>query len=373
MHMKTLSIKQQTRLAAKKGSARRPKKIGRIPRKLVQHFTRDLSIMLNARMLLVDSIQILAEQNRHAAFSELLRATEQRLRTGASFADCLRNYPHIFNGFYVNLVSVGEITGRLDDMLSRISNYLEKMADLRRKLVQAMTYPFLVIGVAVLAVGFILLYVIPTFADIFSDFDAELPLPTQIVIAGSEFLQQWLPYLLIGLTGILLFISKTRRHPRIQPILDRIILGIPVVGKMVQKNYISQFCRTLGTLLDSGVSLLEALEIASNTTSNYHIRKEILAMQRFASKGEQLTRSLKSSQVFPLMVTRMIEVGEETAELPFMLNRISDFYDQEIDSMIETLSSIIEPVVIIILGITIGAILVSIYLPLFNMAEIMPG
>ena len=371
--MKTLTIKQQTRVVNKRRAGKHKTPVGRIPRKMIQHFTRDLAIMLKARMLLTDSIEILAEQNQHQGLTQLLGIIERRLKAGASLAECLRSYPGIFDGFYVNLVAVGEITGRLDEMLGRISRYLEKMADLRRKLIQAMTYPSLVIGVAVVAVGFILLYVIPTFADIFSDFDAELPLPTRIVIAGSEWLQQWLPFLTAGLAAMVLFFIKMRHHPRLQPKIDYLILHIPLIGAMIHRNYISQFCRTLGTLLDSGISLLEALEISSKATGNYHIRQEILAMQRFASKGEQLTRSLKSSQLFPLMVTRMIEVGEETAELPFMLTRIADFYDQEIDNMIDTLSSVIEPLVIIILGITIGAILISIYLPLFNMAEIMPG
>jgi len=345
----------------------------KVSKKIVNNFTRDLSIMLKARMLLVESIEILARQTTHKVFRQMLGNIVSRLKSGISLTDCLRAYPHIFNHFYLNLVEVGELTGKLDEMLERVAFYLGKVADLKRKLIQALTYPALVIGVALLSVGFIMLYVIPTFAGIFKDFDSQLPLPTLIVISISNFLQAHFFHSvgIVVVLALLLKYSKSFQQVKIR--LDNLILNVPLLGGLVRKNYISHFCRTLGTLLESGVPLLQALEISSKSTQNYYIQQDILNMKYFAAKGEKLTRSLQKSKVFPLMVTQMIAVGEETAELPFMLIRISEYYDKEIDGAIETLASIIEPVMIVLLGIIIGAILVSIYLPLFNMANVMPG
>lgn len=344
-----------------------------VSRKLVHHFTRDLSIMLKARMLLIDSIDILARQNNDSRFQRILDHIADRLRNGAAFADALRAYPEVFDHFYVNLVEVGELTGQLPDMLSRIAGYLDKVANLKRKLIQALTYPALVIGVALCALSFILLYIIPTFSDIFRDFDAQLPWPTQVIIAVSSFFQENIFYLLSGGVALAMLLKYARSFLAARIFFDNLVLGIPLLGGLVRKNYISHFCRTLGTLLHSSISLLQALEIAARATRNYHIGKDIEQMKRFAARGEQLTASLHASRVFPLMVTRMIAVGEETAELPAMLIQISDLYDQEMDSMIETLASVIEPVIIVLLGLIIGAILVSIYLPLFNMSNIMAG
>ncbi|NIR65875.1 MAG: type II secretion system F family protein [Gammaproteobacteria bacterium] len=345
----------------------------RIPGKVVNNFTRDLSIMLNARMMLVDSIRILSQQTSNNAFRHILEQTGRRLQSGTSLADCLRNYPKVFSSFYVNLVEVGELSGKLDEMLSRVAAYLEKMSDLKRKLIQALTYPALVIGVAVLSLSFIMLYVIPTFENIFRDFNSQLPVPTLVVMSISGFIQTYLLHILLILAALLLLVKYSKSFERIRILADSLILHIPLLGEMIRKNHISQFCRTLGTLLESGISLLAALEIASKSTRNFHIRQDILNMKYFATKGEKLTRSLRRSKIFPLMVTQMIAVGEETAELPFMLIKIADFYDKEIDSAIDTLASVIEPVVIVLLGVIIGAILVSIYLPLFNMTNVMSG
>lgn len=360
---------------------RRQKKIARlgagfrkkIPAKALVHFTRDLAIMLNARMMLVESMSILARQDTHHGFQKMVEKIGEQLKGGAAFADCLRPYPRVFNAFYINLVEVGELTGALGEMLNRVAVYLEKIADLKRKLIQALTYPVLVIGVAVASLSFIMLYVIPTFSGIFRDFNAELPWPTLVVLSISKFIQTHLFHFFVGLFMLVLFVRYSQSVEKIRRFRDGVVLKLPLLGELVRKNHISQFCRTLGTLLEGGVSLLKALDIASRSTENHYIRQDILSMKHFASKGEKLTRSLQKSHIFPLMVTRMLAVGEETAELPFMLLKISDFYDKEIDSAIETLASVIEPIVIVVLGVIIGAILISIYLPLFNMTEVMGG
>jgi type IV pilus assembly protein PilC len=344
----------------------------RISKKMIMSFTRDLSIMLSARMLLIESLHILAQQNRNEAFGEMLRNIINQLKSGISLADCLRRYPKYFNNFYTSLVEVGQLTGELNQMLTRVSQYLEKIHELKRKLIQALTYPSLIIGVAILSLSFIMFYVIPTFATIFKDFNSELPWLTLVILNISVSVKDNVLYiLLIFLTGIL-FINRIKGKPKFQLILNSIILNIPIIGGLTRKNYISQFCRTLGTLLSSGVSLLQSLDIAAKASNNYYIRKDIQNMKFFASKGEKLTRSLQQSKIFPLMVTQMIAVGEETAELPYMLIKISDHYDKEIDAAIETLSSVLEPIIIIFLGIVIGTVLISIYLPLFNMTNIMP-
>ena len=342
-----------------------------VPRKIVTRFTRDLAIMLAARMLLVQSIAVLARQSGHRNFTLLLRHVQRRLENGAMLADCLRIYPLVFGRFYIHLVEVGEVTGRLDEMLARIAGYREKIAELQRKFVQAMTYPALVIGVALLAVGFIMIYVIPTFADIFRDFNAELPWSTRQIFRFSRFLQRNFILLVFGLTAVVLGGYFLQKHPRLRSRLDGWSLLLPLAGEWIRKHHISQFCYTLGMLMESGISLLDGLDIAARSSSNTHIRREVLKMRQYVSAGEQMATSLAASRIFPLMVTRMLAVGEETAALPTMLIRIAELYDRELDSTIETLASVVEPLVILLLGLIIGMVLMSIYLPLFNMSSIM--
>lgn len=343
----------------------------RVPRKIVTRFTRDLAIMLAARMQLVQSIAVLARQSGHRNFTRLLRQVQRRLENGAKFADCLRAYPGVFGRFYIHLVEVGEATGRLDEMLARVAGYREKIAELQRKFVQALTYPALVLGVALLAVGFIMLYVIPAFADIFRDFNAELPWSTRQVFRISRFIQRHFILLIFGLPALVLGMRILQRHPRFRERIDGWRLRLPLGGEWVRKHHIAQFCYTLGMLLESGIPLLNGLDIAARSSSNSHVRREILKMRQYVSAGEQMSASLAASRIFPLMVTRMLAVGEETAALPAMLIRIAELYDRELDSTIETLASVVEPLVILLLGLIIGMVLMSIYLPLFNMSSVM--
>ncbi|RMD47926.1 MAG: type II secretion system F family protein [Ignavibacteria bacterium] len=345
----------------------------RISRKLVTNFTRDLSIMLNSGLLLVDSINILIQQTTHEPFRQILQDIGKKLKSGANFADCLKSYPTIFNTFYIHMVDVGELTGKLDQMLQRVAVYLDKMANTKRKLIQALTYPTLVIGVALFSLVFIMIYVIPIFADVFKEFGAELPWQTLLLISISNFIYAHALYILVGFMVGIFVLKYIKSFQKVRIFFDNFTLNIPLVGEIIRKNYISQFCRTLGTLLESGIPLLQGLDISIRAIQNHLIQQDILKMKSFAMQGEKLTYSLKHSKIFPLMVIQMIAVGEETAELPSMLIRISDFYDREIDSTIETLASIIEPIVIIVLGIIIGAILISIYLPLFNLSNAMTG
>lgn len=344
-----------------------------VPQKKVAHFTRDLAVMLNAKMLLTESIAILSRQTGHEGLRQMLDHISAQLKNGRSFADAICAYPKLFDRFYVSLVEAGEVTGRLGEMLSRLADYMQKMAALKQRFMQAMAYPFLVITVALFALGFIMLYVVPTFSDIFRDFDAPLPWPTLVMINISNFLQDYLLHSVLLGALLVIGVKYLIKKPAVKLRVDRFFLAIPLIGAMIRRHYIAHFCRTLGTLLESRIPLLKALEISAKSTRSPYIRIDIERMRQYVAKGAALTDSLRFSTIFPLMVVQMIAVGEKTAELPEMLIKIADFYDQEIDQLIGTLATIVEPVIIVFLGLAIGAILVSIYLPLFNMSSIMTG
>ncbi len=347
------------------------RQIKRLPGRVLLQFTRDLGIMLNAGMQLVESIRILAQQHSHQRFRDVLMQVANRLNSGAALHDILGRYPQIFSEFYCQMVAVGEMTGKLAEMLGRLAAYLEKMADLKRKLVQAMTYPALVITVALTALIFIMQFVIPAFAEIFADFDAALPLPTRIIIAISS----WIGRYFWGFPAVLLMMfllyRRIEKSYKMRCRFEGLLLRIPLIGGLIRKNYIAGFCRTLGTLLESRIPLLGALEITRQAAGNHLVAADIRLMHASAEKGGNLATALQQSKVFPMMVIQMIAVGEKTAELPAMLLRIANYYEKEIDSAIETLASVIEPLMIVLLGGIIGIILISIYLPLFNLSTVM--
>ena len=295
------------------------------------------------------------------------------MNLGHNFCNSLLIFPKVFTPYYLNLVEVGELTGKLGEMLYRISVQLEKISDLKRKFIQAMTYPVLIITVAVLSVGFVLYYVIPTFSSIFLDFEAQLPWITQFVLSISTFFKRNALYLTLSVILGCSVIYKIRDFHLFREKSDRIIFQIPLVGNLVRKKYISYFCRTLGTLLSCRITMTTSLQTVSKSVTNLELRKDIQQMIYFIKKGDKLTRSLHHSRVFSYMVIQMITVGEETAELPEMLLKISEYYDKELDNTLDMLSSVVEPVIILFLGLIIGLILVSIYLPLFNMSGFIPG
>ncbi len=344
----------------------------RIPAKIQRAFSRDLAILLGAGLHLVDSLELLTKQCDHKEFRNILNEILNGLRSGDSLVDTLTYYPNLFNGFYLNLVEVGEATGQLSSMLLRISEYQEKIAGLKRKLVQALSYPSLVVLVAITALSFILLFVLPTFEGLFREFDAELPWLTRNVMNLSEWLQAYLGgLLLMMLSGIgLLWIF--RHSTALRNFCDRLAIHLPFWGRLVRLNYLARFCRTLGTLLSSGIALHEALGIARDITPNSEFQGEVSKMLLSVRRGDELAVSLDNSVIFPPMVAQMITVGEETAELPEMLLKIASVSSDELDRAIALMSTLIEPVMILFLGAAIGAILISIYLPLFNMAAIMP-
>ncbi len=338
-----------------------------VPQVIIRNFTRDLSVMLNARVSLPESLCILSRQIQNPAFSKVLDEINLNLKNGLSFYSCLEFYPRLFGNLFTSLVRVGELTGTLDEMFLRISAYLEKAAGLRKKFLQVMVYPAMVLGVAVLSVGFLLFYVIPAFTTIFNNFEIELPWLTLTILRISDFCRDNALPLGLSVMVFVYMVFRLKSTAWLKCHVDHAIFYVPLLGNLVRKRYISFSCRILGTLLNSGISLLQAIDVTARSCGNERVRLELITMKDLTSKGEKLAHSFKGSQLFPLMVIQMIAVGEETGNLPRMLLKIADYYDQEIEGLTETLSSVIEPVVIVILGLIIGIMLIAIYLPLFNM------
>lgn len=348
------------------------KKHRRIPPKVQRAFSRDLAILMGAGLHLVDSLKLLQRQCKHQEFNIILAEILVTIEAGKSLAASLAHYPSLFNGFYLNLIEVGEATGQLSEMLLRVAEYQEKIAGLKRKLVQALSYPALVVLVALAALTFILLFVLPTFEGLFREFDADLPWITRMVLFFSAWFQSYLGWIFVavlvapGLLWCFRFSEGLRRGA------DRFVIWMPFWGWLVRLNYLAQFCRTLGTLLTSGIALHKALSIARDISGNRVFQDEVSNLLSSVRRGDELAVALNNSVIFPPMVVQMITVGEETAELPEMLLKIAAVTSDELDRVISLMSTLIEPVMILLLGGAIGVILISIYVPLFNMAAIMP-
>ncbi|MGH1364872.1 MAG: type II secretion system F family protein [Calditrichia bacterium] len=338
-----------------------------------REFTRELSVLLKARLQLTESLEMLQEQAGNKALREILRGVAKKVQSGASLAEGLRAYPKTFDTFLCSLVEVGELTGTLPQMLTRVAAYQQKMANLKRKFVQSMTYPLLVIGVAFSALTFIVMFVLPTFAGLFREFDAKLPWLTRTLMTISQFVNTHGLIMAVSLLMLLFLMHWALKQKAFRDRLDKWMLAAPLIGNTIRKNLLAQFCRTMGTLLESGVAFLPALDVAERTLTNSVMRSELQKIRRLAGRGGSIAASLDNSEIFPISLARIIGVGEETAELPAMLLQVADSYDEDLDAAVELLGSIIEPVMIVVLGIIIGVILISIYLPLFNMSTIMPG
>jgi type IV pilus assembly protein PilC len=336
-------------------------------------FTRQFSAMIGARIDLVRILEILSEQTENSRLNQLISKIKKEVQGGKSLADAFSKYPDVFSDFYRSMITVGEMTGHLDHMLERVAVYLEKINALRRKLLQAMAYPILVMVVAFAAVSFLLTYVVPSFSDMFRDFDAELPVLTVLLMKTSNFItdKMWVLFILFLCIVIgLRFYFSTENG---KWFWSKSILILPISGPIIKKNYVGRFSRTLSILLESGIPILDALRVTADSIPNLIVKKEIKQMHFYAEKGEMLIRSMKRSKVFPPMVVQMIVVGEETAQLDTMLAKIADYYDDEIEATLSTLTTILEPLIIIILGIILGTILIALYLPLFDLVNIVPG
>ena len=343
----------------------------RVSEKMVAVFTRQLATMIDAGLPLVQSLDILAMQQENKIFRETLTTVKDDVESGSTFAAALKRHPKIFNELYVNLVVAGEEGGILDNILLRLSNYIEKSVALKKKVKTAMVYPAAIVAVAVLVVSILMIFVIPVFEKMFLSAGQSLPLLTLIIVAISKLLKKF--FLLVVAALILLAIILRRYHKSDsgQRVIDGFLLKVPVFGMLFRKIAIARFSRTLSTLVSSGVPILDSLNIVAKTAGNRIVEDAIMRARSSISEGETIADPLSKAQVFPPMVTQMISVGESTGSLDTMLGKIADFYDEEVDATVATLTSLLEPFLMVFLGGTIGTIVVAMYLPIFRMATVL--
>jgi type IV pilus assembly protein PilC len=330
-------------------------------------FTRQFATMINAGLPLVQSLDILAEQTENDRLRKVIQDVLYDVESGNTLADAMEKHPKVFTKLFVSMVAAGEAGGILDTILVRLAVFLEKADALARKVKGAMIYPGVVLSVAVLAVAILLIFVIPTFQQMFASAGVPLPLPTQVVISMSGFLQgYWWAMIAVG-AGVVFGIRQFYRTENGELLIDRFMLNIPVLGDVQRKAAVARFTRTLGTLVSSGVSILEGLEITARTAGNRVIQDAVMGSRASIAGGETIAGPLKESGAFPPMVVQMIHVGEQTGGLDEMLSKIADFYDDEVDAAVSTLLSIMEPLMIVVLGAVVGGMIVAMYLPIFDM------
>src|SRR5438128_2197448 len=347
------------------------KKIGRgsIKTRDVVIFTRQFSTMINSGLPLVQALTILAEQTDNKALSEVTKKVVFDVESGNTVADALSKHPRAFTNLYVNMVAAGEAGGILDTILMRLATFLEKNDALVRKVKGAMIYPAVISSVAAIAIVVLLVFVIPVFEKMFASVGLALPMPTRVVIGMSKFLTGywWAVIAIIG--GAVFFLKKYYATPDGKLAIDRLMLKMPVLGDVLRKSAVSRFTRTLGTLIGSGVSILDGLEITAKTAGNRVIQDAIMESRASIAGGETISAPLQKSAVFPPMVISMIAVGEQTGGLDEMLSKIADFYDDEVDAAVSALLSLMEPIMIVVLGVIVGGMVVAMYLPIFDMVN----
>jgi len=330
-------------------------------------FTRQFATMINSGLPLVQSLDILAEQTENAALAKVLREVLYDVESGHTLAAAIAKHPKVFTELFTNMVAAGEAGGILDTILLRLATFLEKNDALLRKIKGAMVYPSVIFTVAGMAIVILLIFVIPTFQTMFESAGIPLPLPTRIVIGMSAFLQAYWWACLAGIIGGAFAIKAIYATPGGELAIDRILLSLPIIGDLQRKAAVSRFTRTLGTLVSSGVSILEGLEITAKTAGNRVIHDAIMMSRTSIAGGETIAGPLKESGVFPPMVVQMINVGEQTGGLDTMLTKIADFYDDEVDAAVEVLLAAMEPIMIVVLGVVVGGMIVAMYLPIFDM------
>lgn len=341
----------------------------RVSEKVVGVFTRQLATMIDAGLPLVQSLDILAMQQENKKFQETLKQVKDEVEAGSTFAAALARHPKLFSELYVNLVVAGEEGGILDNILLRLSTYIEKAVALKKKVKSALVYPSVIVGVAVIVVAILMIVVIPVFEKMFLSAGQSLPLLTQIVVAISKFMKQNVWAFGLGLVILIFVLRRYRKTEGGKRTTDSILLKLPVFGMLLRKIAIARFSRTLGTLVSSGVPILDSLNIVAKTAGNRIVEDAIQKARSSISEGETIAEPLNKSDVFPPMVIQMISVGESTGSLDTMLSKIADFYEEEVDNTVATLTSLLEPFLMIFLGATIGTIVVAMYLPIFQMAS----
>lgn len=334
-------------------------------------FTRQLATMIDAGLPLVQCLEILGNQTENKALAKIVSQVRADVESGSTFAEAIKKHPKVFNDLYVNMVAAGEAGGILDTILQRLAAYMEKFAKIKKQIKSAMIYPAIILTVAVGVVALLMVVVVPMLAGMFADMGQALPLPTRIVIAISNFLKGWGGLVVaLSIISFIVGLVQWRKTLTGKRITDAIALKIPVMGVLIQKVSVAKFTRTLGTLISSGVPILEGLLIVARTAGNKVIEEAILKTRQSVSEGKTLAEPLTKAKVFPPMVTQMIAVGEATGALDNMLGKIADFYDDEVDSAVAALTSMLEPMLMIFLGTTVGFVIVAMYMPIFQMGAL---
>ena len=344
-----------------------PKFGGGISSKDVAIFTRQFSVMIDAGLPLVQCLEILGTQQDNPGFQKVLFSVRQDVEGGSSLADAMKKHPKVFDDLFTNMIAAGEAGGILDTILKRLSIYIEKSVKLKSQVKSAMVYPIAVVSIAGLVVGVILWKVIPTFAALFAGLGAQLPLPTRIVIGLSNWVVRLMvPGILAGF-GASYGLKRYHETHRGRRVIDGIVLKMPILGMILRKIAVARFCRTLATLISSGVPILDGLEITARTSGNAIVEDAIMETRKSVEDGQSLAGPLKQTDVFPPMVVQMIGVGEQTGALDNMLSKIADFYEDEVDTAVANLMTLMEPVLILFLGTVVGGIVISMYLPIFSL------
>ena len=331
-------------------------------------FTRQFSTMIDAGLPLVQGLTILAEQTENKTFRNILKDVTKSVEGGSTLGDAMKKHPKVFDQLFVNLVAAGEVGGILDTILQRLAAYIEKRQKLKSQIKGAMTYPIVVLAVAVIVITVILIFVIPVFQDMFEGFGSALPVPTQIVVAMSNFFKGNIHYMIGGLIVLVFLFNRLRSSTRGRKATDALALKLPVFGPLLRKVAIARFTRTLGTMISSGVPILDALEIVARTSGNVILEEIILEVRSSIAEGQTIAEPLSENDIFPSMVVQMISVGEATGALDTMLEKIADFYDDEVDVAVDAMTSMLEPLLMVFLGGSIGGLVVAMYLPIFKMA-----
>jgi type IV pilus assembly protein PilC len=336
--------------------------------------TRQLATMIDAGLPLVQCLDILGSQTENGTLAKTVVQVRTDVESGSTFAEALKKHPKVFDNLYVNMVAAGEAGGILDTILQRLATYMEKFAKIKKQIKSAMVYPAVILFVAVAVVALLLVIVVPMLAKMFAESGQALPLPTRIVVAFSNFLKGWGGLsLLIGIVGFIVGLKQWRKTEKGLKVTDSIAIKLPVAGDLIRKVSVAKFTRTLGTLMTSGVPILEGLMIVARTAGNKVVEEAILTTRQSVSEGKTLAEPLTKSKIFPPMVTSMISVGEATGALDNMLTKIADFYDDEVDGAVATLTSLLEPMLMIFLGTTVGFVIVAMYMPIFQMGSVVGG
>ncbi|MBW2690535.1 MAG: type II secretion system F family protein [Deltaproteobacteria bacterium] len=332
-------------------------------------FTRQFATMIDAGLPLVQCLDILGKQQDNKTFKTILIKVKEDVESGSTFADALKKHPKAFDTLYVNLVAAGEVGGILDTILNRLAAYIEKALKLKKQVKSAMTYPATIIGIAVLVISVILVFVIPQFQEMFESFGSQLPLPTRIVIWLSDFIQSYILVIIGGCFATVWLLKRIYRTPKGNLLFDALFLKLPIMGTLVRKVAVSKFTRTLGTMISSGVPILDGLDIVARTAGNKIVENAIYKVAQSISEGKTIAEPLAESGVFPPMVCQMIAVGEQSGSIDTMLNKIADFYDDEVDDAVGNLTAMMEPLLMVFLGTAVGGLVVAMYLPIFQMGD----